>query len=203
MPGLMQDAAENPIAAQMPVTRELPVGAHLSVPLRHADGEAYGTLCCFSFTPDRSLTTRDLATLRLCADLVDAILGKDRDAVRERDAKRRRITETIAAEAIEMVFQPIYRTADDTLTAFEALARFPPVPGQGLAVKGPDAWFAEAAEVGQGEELEFLALRKALRALPSLPAGSGCRSTCRRRAWPRRVSPRRSRAPRSTGWWSS
>ncbi len=62
MPGLMQDAAEDPVASQLPVTRDLPVGAHLSVPLRHADGEPYGTLCCFSFTPDRSLTTRDLAT---------------------------------------------------------------------------------------------------------------------------------------------
>ena len=166
MPGLMQDAAEDPVAAQLPATRDLPVGAHLSVPLRHADGEPYGTVCCFSFTPDRTLTTRDLNTLRLCADLVEAILGKDRDATRERDAKHRRITGTIAAESVEMVFQPIYRTADDSLAAFEALARFPQPPG-----KGPDTWFADAAEVGLGEELEFLALRKALSALPSLPAG--------------------------------
>ncbi|MGF3025621.1 sensor domain-containing phosphodiesterase [Methylobacterium aquaticum] len=167
MPGLMQDAAEDPIASQMPVTRDLPVGAHLSVPLRHADGEAYGTLCCFSFTPDRTLTTRDLATLRLCADIVESILGKDRDAAREREAKRRRIADTIATEAVEMMFQPIYRTADDSLVAFEALARFAPRPG-----KGPDAWFADAAEVGLGEDLEFLALRKALRAFPALPAGT-------------------------------
>ncbi|AWN48104.1 diguanylate phosphodiesterase [Methylobacterium terrae] len=166
MPGLMHDAAEDPVAAQMPVTRDLPVGAHLSVPLRHADGEAYGTLCCFSYTPDRSLTTRDLGILRLCADVVDSILWKDRDAAREQDARRRRIADTIATEAVEMVFQPIYRTADGRLAAFEALARFAPIPGM-----GPDAWFAEAAEVGLGEELEFLALRKALRAAPSLPAG--------------------------------
>ncbi|QRE73346.1 sensor domain-containing phosphodiesterase [Methylobacterium aquaticum] len=181
MPGLMQDAAEDPVASQLPVTRDLPVGAHLSVPLRHADGEPYGTLCCFSFTPDRSLTTRDLATLRLCADLVDSILGKDRDAARERDAKRRRIAETLAADSVEMVFQPIYRTADDSLAAFEALARFAAPTGQvpaskgpaskGPASKGPDAWFADAAEVGMGEELEFLALRKALLAFASLPAG--------------------------------
>ncbi len=169
MPGLMHDAAENPVAAQMPVTRDLPVGAHLSVPLRHADGEAYGTLCCFSYTPDRSLTTRDLGVLRLCADVVDSILCKDRDAAREQDARRRRIAETIATEAVEMVFQPIYRTADGCLAAFEALARFAPIPGTGI--RGPDAWFSEAAGVGLGEELEFLALRKALHAAPSLPAG--------------------------------
>lgn len=166
MPGLMQDAAEDPVAARLPVTRDLPVGAHLSVPLRHADGELYGTLCCFSFTPDRSLTTRDLDTLRLCADLVESILWKDHDAAREREGKHRRIAETIAAEAAEMVFQPIYRTADGRLVAFEALARFAPLPD-----KGPDAWFADAAEVGLGEELEFLAVRKALRAFPALAPG--------------------------------
>ncbi|MET7244188.1 EAL domain-containing protein [Methylobacterium sp. EM32] len=182
MPGLMQDAAEDPVAAQMPATREMPVGAHLSVPLRHADGETYGTVCCFSFTPDRSLTTRDLATLRLCADVVESILWKDHDAAREREAKHRRIAGTIAAEAVEMVFQPIYRTADGGLAAFEALARFAPSPGRHPATRsdparespaseGPDAWFADAAEVGLGEELEFLALRKALRALPALAPG--------------------------------
>lgn len=163
MPGVMHDAAEDPTAAQMPVTRDLPVGAHLSVPLRHADGEPYGTLCCFSFTPDRSLTTRDLGILRLCADVVDAILHKDRDATLERAAKRKRIADTIEAEAIGLVFQPIYRTADDSLAAFEVLARFEPSLG-----RGPDAWFADADEVGLGEELELLALRKALEAAPAL-----------------------------------
>ncbi|MGE7413481.1 sensor domain-containing phosphodiesterase [Methylobacterium tarhaniae] len=165
MPEMLHDASEHPVAARMPLTPDLPIGAHLSVPLRHGDGEAYGSVCCFSFTPDRSLTTRDLGILRLCADVVDSILWKDRDAACEREATHQRIAETIAAEAVEMVFQPIYRTADAGLAAFEALARFAPVPG-----KGPDAWFAEAAEAGLGIELEFLALRKALRALPVLPA---------------------------------
>ncbi|TNC16144.1 EAL domain-containing protein [Methylobacterium terricola] len=166
MPELMHDAAEDPVAAGMPVTRDLPVGAHLSVPLRHEGGEPYGTLCCFSFTPDRSLTTRDLGILRVCADLVDSILSQDREAARAHEAKRQRIAEAIAAEAIGMVFQPIYRTADGTLAAFEALARFPAMP-----LRGPDAWFADAAETGLGEALEFLALRTASRALPALPAG--------------------------------
>lgn len=166
MPGLIHDAAEDPVAAQLPVTRDLPVGAHLSVPLRDASGEAYGTLCCFSFTPDRSLTTRDLGILRVCADLVDSILAQDREAARAHAMRRQRVAEVIATEAITMVFQPIYRTADGTLAAFEALARFPATPA-----RGPDAWFADAAETGLGEALEFLALRKAMVALPALPAG--------------------------------
>ena len=166
MPGLMPNAADDPVAAAMPVTRDMPVGAHLSVPLRHADGEAFGTLCCFSYAPDRSLTARDLGLLRLCAEMVEAILARDHGAARERDAKRRRIAALLESGAIEMAFQPIYRTQDGSLAAFEALARFPSPPGQ-----GPDIWFADAAEVGLGEELEHLALRKALAAFPALPAG--------------------------------
>lgn len=38
LPELMQDAADIPRAAAMPVTRALPVGAHLSAPIRLSDG---------------------------------------------------------------------------------------------------------------------------------------------------------------------
>ncbi len=163
MPELMHDAREDPVAAGLTVTQELPVGAHLSVPLRHADGTTYGSVCCFSFTPDRSLTTRDLGLLRLCADLVGAILHRDRRAVIDRETRRERVRAVIEAGAIEMAYQPIYSVADGRLKAFEALARFPSEPR-----RAPDAWFAEAAEVGLGEDLEFLAVERALSGFASL-----------------------------------
>nr|WP_281276989.1 EAL domain-containing protein [Methylobacterium radiodurans] len=158
MPGLLHDAREDPIAQGLPVTNELPVGAHLSVPLRHADGTAYGTLCCFSFTPDRTLTGRDLNVLRLCADVVSAVLQKDRRAILDMEARRARIADIVENQAIDVVYQPVYATSDGRLTAFEALSRFRARPE-----RGPDHWFAEAAEVGLLEELEFLAVAVALR----------------------------------------
>jgi EAL domain-containing protein (putative c-di-GMP-specific phosphodiesterase class I) len=163
MPELLQDASQDPVAAQLSVTRDLPVGAHLSVPLRHGDGAPFGTLCCFSFSPDRSLTTRDLGVLRLCADVVSAILDQDRRAVLDRQARRDRIAGLLETRAIRMAFQPIYRTHDGRLMGFEALARFDAEPQ-----RPPDAWFAEAAEVGLGEDLEYLAVEAALAAFPSL-----------------------------------
>ena len=48
------------------------------------------------------------------------------------------------------------------VAGYEALARFP-----GSA--GPDVWFAAAAEAGSRAELEALAIRKALAAVPDLP----------------------------------
>lgn len=69
----------------------------------------------------------------------------------------------IASGAVEIAYQPIYRLSDGRLQAFEALARFPTEPR-----RGPDAWFAEAAEVGLAEELEFLAVERALAGLAVL-----------------------------------
>lgn len=163
MPGLVHDAREDPVAAALPATRDLPIGAHLSVPLRHLDGTTYGSVCCFSFTPDRSLTDRDLGLLQLCADLVGAILHRDRHAATERHERRARIQAVIEAGAVEIAYQPIFSLSGGRLKAFEALSRFSAEPR-----RGPDLWFAEAAEVGLGEELEFLAVERALAGLDAL-----------------------------------
>lgn len=55
------------------------------------------------------------------------------------------------------IFQPIYRLEDGWLFAVEALTRFdsdPPVP--------PSRWFARAAELGIGVELEIAAVEKSI-----------------------------------------
>ncbi|MFQ1003179.1 EAL domain-containing protein [Modestobacter sp. SSW1-42] len=63
---------------------------------------------------------------------------------------------------LSVVFQPIVDLAGATVAGYEALARFP-------GTAAPDVWFAAAHEAGLGAELEALALRKALAALPDLP----------------------------------
>jgi EAL domain-containing protein (putative c-di-GMP-specific phosphodiesterase class I) len=63
---------------------------------------------------------------------------------------------------LTVVFQPIVDLASATVAGYEALARFP-------GTASPDVWFAAAAEAGLGAELEALALRRALAALPDLP----------------------------------
>jgi EAL domain-containing protein (putative c-di-GMP-specific phosphodiesterase class I) len=79
--------------------------------------------------------------------------------------RRERIERVLRLEdPLSMVFQPIWRLDEQQVVAAEALSRF-----RGPPERGPDVWFAEAKEVGLGIELELLAARNALDALPALP----------------------------------
>lgn len=164
LPELIRDAAEIPAAAELPVTAALPVGAHLSVPIRLADGRVYGTFCCFSTRPDHTLTDRDLAMMRIFADLTGAHIDRTLQEERRTDEAEARIRRVLGGDGMSMVFQPIVDIDRGRVVGFEALARFDVEPS-----RGPDAWFAEAAAVELGVDLELAAVELALRALRELP----------------------------------
>lgn len=77
LPELMPDAFLNQHAMSLPVTQALPVRAHLSVPIRLKSGEIYGTYCCFSSKADQSMNERDLAMIRIFAELIARQLERD------------------------------------------------------------------------------------------------------------------------------
>lgn len=165
LPELIIDAKDHPEAAELPITAALPVGSHLNVPLRLSDGSVYGSFCCLSHVPDRTLTERDLLTIRAFADLAVNQIELDLNDEKERADRVARITQVIEQDRIAMVYQPIHRLGDGRPVGVEALARFPD-----QASRTPDKWFAEAARIGLGVELEMLAVRQALRGLPFIPA---------------------------------
>ncbi len=76
---------------------------------------------------------------------------------------RARIERAVAGEGLSAVFQPIADLTTGRVTGLQALARFAPPPRQ-----APDAWFAEAAKLGLGPDLELAALHAALQGLPLL-----------------------------------
>ncbi len=164
LPELMADACQNIEALTIPATRELPVGAHMSVPLKLPDGRLFGTFCCFSFLANPSLNARDLRILRAFAAIVADLIHEELDQQQQLKGKRERIEKLIAQAAFHVRYQPIYRLHDETVAGFECLARFETEP-----YRSPDQWFAEAEEVGLAEELEIALARKALEALPELP----------------------------------
>ena len=61
----------------------------------------------------------------------------------------RRIESVVRGQGLDVVYQPIFDLHDGRPVGAEALSRFSAVP-----VRTPDAWFAEAADVGLGIELE-------------------------------------------------
>jgi len=165
LPELIHDASEHPAGAELPITAALPVGSHLNVPLRLSDGSVYGSFCCLSHVPDRSLTERDLETMRAFAALAAGQIERELGDDKERREQAARIEGLLALNRLAMVYQPIHRLADGRPVGVEALARFPD-----QQTRTPDRWFAEAANVGLGVELEMLAVRQAIRGLPFIPA---------------------------------
>lgn len=165
IPELIPDTSQVPEVAGMAVTHQLPVGSHISVPLRGADGEPFGTFCCFSREPDPNLRARDLEVLRVLGDVVAEhlhfLLGR-REAHDEAFAQ---ISQILASGGPSIALQPIFDLREHRVAGYEALSRFP------VAIDWPaDRWFELAHEVGLGVDLEVAAVRAALRLLPQLPA---------------------------------
>lgn len=88
-------------------------------------------------------------------------------AAEERRVRRTRIESVLAAGGPTMVFQPIVELSTGDTIGVEALARF-----AGRPERRPDEWFADAADVGLGVQVELCAVRLALAALDRLPAGA-------------------------------
>ena len=165
LPELIHDAADHPLAQTLPITKALPVGCHMDVPIRLKDGSLYGSFCCLSSAPDRSLTGRDLAALRAFADLAAVQIEGDLDRDRGRASIVARIEAAVAQSQLTVLLQPVYRLDGGAPVGVEALARFPDA-----ASRPPSDWFTEAAEHGLGEALELAAVRAALATLPWVPA---------------------------------
>lgn len=79
---------------------------------------------------------------------------------------RTRVLRLLMRQSLTIVFQPIVSLDSGEVIGAEALSRFPTDEHE----QSPDRWFADAAEVGLGTELELLAVRLALAAAPgSIP----------------------------------
>jgi EAL domain-containing protein (putative c-di-GMP-specific phosphodiesterase class I) len=164
LPELMTDARQNPEARTIPATDALPVGAHLSVPIRLSDGSVYGTFCCFRFTSDETLDLRDHNMMKVFADVAAQLIESERKAQDRRKIMEDRILETLRGETLSIVYQPICDLGKQRVIGFEALSRFKAEPQ-----RPPDQWFSDAREAGLGWPLESKAILMALEALDELP----------------------------------
>ena len=79
-------------------------------------------------------------------------------------AKAERVRACLAPGGLTIVYQPVADLTTGLVVGAEALSRF-----AGEPYRTPDRWFADAAEVGLGQEMELAAVRAALDGLDRLP----------------------------------
>jgi EAL domain-containing protein (putative c-di-GMP-specific phosphodiesterase class I) len=164
VPQLIPDTARVPAALEIPETKALPIGSHMSVPIVLTDGRVYGTFCCFSFEAKMDLDERDLHMMRAFAQLLAIQVEGNLEAVRNHGAKVERISSVLEMGQPRIVYQPIYRLSDQKIIGIECLSRFDMEPR-----RPPDAWFNEANEIGLGMRLEINAMMTALDGLRDVP----------------------------------
>ena len=164
LPSVIPDVRRYPLAMKLPAARIPRIRSWVSAPVRLSDGQLYGTFCAFGFTADPELTVRDGALMEVLASAASVILEPGVRNDERHTAIRGRLAPVIALGGPDVVVQPIVDLATGRRVGAEALSRFPAEWGT-----APDAVFAEAHEIGVGDLLEVLALRRAAELLDQLP----------------------------------
>jgi EAL domain-containing protein (putative c-di-GMP-specific phosphodiesterase class I) len=111
---------------------------------------------------DMRRCTRETALRRHVEADLEARTRAERTAAEAVATTRAKVTAVLAAGGPRMVYQPIVDMGTAAVVGYEALSRF----DEGA----PDEWFAAAAGVGFGVDLELAAVRRALGDLDRLPA---------------------------------
>lgn len=164
LPELIPDTAANDFALAIPMTKALPIGSHMSLPIKRPDGSLYGMFCCLSSKPNTTLNERDLNTMRVFADLATEQIHDELNQEDDFRNTKKRIENIIENSSFRCVYQPIWNLVEGVPAGFEALCRFDAEP-----YRAPDIWFNEAADCGMGEELELAVIAQAVKAFEDLP----------------------------------
>lgn len=164
LPELIPDAQKNQEALKLAATRQVPMGAHVSVPIRLTDGTTYGTFCAFSRVANHKLDARDLAFLRVLADISTVYVEHQLQAHSPDLQQRQMLTSIIEKNLINTVFQPVVRLANGHTVGYEALTR---TLAQRLP---PDQLFRLATSHGLNNPLSEMAITSAFQMSNQLPA---------------------------------
>lgn len=161
---LIVDTTAEPVVANLSATGA-GLACYAGVPVRLPNGQVFGTLCCADPQPHDDLAPSQVAVLRTAAGLIGDHVGhRQLLAADNRDITRRVEQVLSRPDSLHTVYQPIVDVTDGHVAGVEALTRFPDSD-----LRPPDVWFADAARVGLGTQLEQVTILGALRGLERLP----------------------------------
>lgn len=118
----------------------------------------------------RSLRGYGTLSAEVTADVLDELAGHLQEQARESEEehqRRDRIDRVLNDGYLAVVFQPVVDLTSGRVVGLEALSRFRTQP-----YRSPERWFAEAAAIGLGVELEVRAASLALEAIDRIPEGT-------------------------------
>lgn len=156
VPEVIPDLRAHPDAMRLPAAKFPRIRSYVSVPVRLSDGSLYGTLCAAGLRPQRSLSRRDKSLMDVLAHAAAVVLEPEVVEGSRRAAVEGRLSRLFSDGGPLVVLQPIVDLASGHRIGAEALSRFPAEWG-----RPPDECFAQAHSVGQGHDLEVVALRSA------------------------------------------
>ncbi|MCK9921719.1 EAL domain-containing protein [Frankia sp. AgPm24] len=155
-PSCVPDTRMDPLASRLAVVAALGIGAYAVAPIHTDSGEIYGTVGCLAHDPRPDLDARHAQILTMVADLL-GVSVRDLHQMWERSSHRwQAVRRVLDNGGPSLVYQPIFDLRTGATAGVEALSRFP------TSATDPEQWFAHAASVGLGIELELAAVRKAL-----------------------------------------
>lgn len=163
LPSVIADTSANAMAASLPITRYLGLGAYVGVPVPGPDGGPIGVVCAASQKPQPDLVDVDVRVVKHVADLIGVLIESPaREAGGTSDMKKA-IRRVVTERNFDVVFQAVHDVTTGEVVGVEALARFPCEPFR------PDAFFEQAALLGLGIELEVAIVTRVLSMVPQLP----------------------------------
>lgn len=165
IPAIIPNTKEHPVTRDMAVTDALNIGSYIGVPITFSDDRVYGTLCCFSTTPDESLSHKDLSILTLFAQFASRNIESELLKLEQSETTRESIFTLLQQGALGIALQPIYDCRKGAIVGYECLSRFRTEP-----YRPPNYWFAQARDAGVGELLELYSIELALALLNYIPA---------------------------------
>lgn len=164
IPGFIQDIEKLEVTKSVKSASRLNIRSYLGVPIRLANGDLYGTFCCFSHSPRWDLNAQDVETMNMFAAITAKRLEKELQQHKDNAEIENRVQKMLDSNDLTMVYQPIYDIENHQINGYEALSRFHNIPGL-----TPDVWFDDAAKVNLTIDLEIKAIKLALKELMSLP----------------------------------